>query len=245
MRAVSILPKVAILLSLVCAWTGRAEADEQAEVVGILSIETTGVSNVVAGQFEAEMEEALEGVGMEGMDREKLRERLADSDYLEGCTYGPCLAALREATKVPLVLVARIAGVGSNYTFVITLVDTKSGMYTSQIAQTCPVCTIEEAISTATLATISLLTGTGEAEVSEFSSDASSTIDLRSYRKSRPLKRSVRRTGLIFLGAGVVGGVLGGVLWKQERKRGAVISGSAGAAFITTGATMLLLSRRF
>lgn len=235
----------AVVLCILVGVAGTGSAHADTNTVGILSIDTTGVSEVVAEQFESEVEEALEGVGMRSVDREKLRERLAGSEYLDGCSYGPCLAALRVATHVPLVLVARINGVGSSYSFVITLVDTKSGMFTSQVAQSCPVCTIEEAISTATLATISLLTGTGEAEVSEFSSTASSTTDLRSYRRSRPLKKSLGRTGLIFLGAGAATGALSLLLWRQDRNDAAIFGGTVGTAFIASGATMLILSRRF
>jgi hypothetical protein len=222
---------------------GSARADTNA--VGILSIETTGVSKTVAGQFEEEVEESLSGSDLRTIDRETMRERLSESDYIEGCTFGPCLSVLRAATGVPLVLVARIDRVGSSYTFVITLLDTKTGMFTSQVAQPCEVCTIEEAIGTATLATIALINGTGGAEVSEFSSSAASTTDLSSFRKSKPLKGTIRRTGLIFLGAGIVAGGLATYFWTQDKESATFASGATGAAFITSGATMLLLSRRF
>jgi hypothetical protein len=213
--------------------------------IGILSIETIGVSDVVASQFELEVEESLAGEEKRAIDRETLHERLVDSDYVEGCLYGPCLAALRSATGVPLVLVARIQGEGSSYSFVITLVDTKTGMFTSQIADACHVCTIEEAIGTATLATISLLTGTGGAEVSKFSSSAAATTDLKSFKKVNPLKTSFRRTGLIFLGVGALAAVSAGYFKNQDKNGAAIVSGGAATAFIASGTTMLLLSRRF
>lgn len=213
--------------------------------VGILSIETRGVSKLVAGQFEREVEEALSNGGLRSVDRETLRERLSSSDYIEGCTFGPCLSVLRTSLGVPLALVARLDRVGSSYNVVITIIDTKTGMFTSQVAQPCEVCTIEEAISTATVAMIALINGTGGAEVSEFSSSAASTTDLRSYRKSKPIKNTIRRTGLIFLGAGILGGGLAGYFWKKDNDTGMLLSGAGGAAFITSGATMMLLSRRF
>lgn len=224
---------------------GMGSAFANKNAVGILRVETTGVSKTVAGQFEIEVEESLRGSDLRIIDRETMRERLVDTDYVEGCSFGPCLSILRAATGVPLVLVARIDRVGSSYTFVITLVDTQTGMFTSQVAQPCEVCTIEEAIGTATLATLALIHGTGGAEVSEFSSSAASITNLRSYRKSKPLKRSVRRTGLIFLGAGVLAGGLGAYYWKQDRDTPAIVGVASSAAFITGGATMMLLSRRF
>lgn len=224
---------------------GLSSAHAETTAVGILSVETSGVSETVAGQFEQELEESLGDGGLRLIDRETLRSRLVDSDYIEGCTFGPCLASLRAATGVPIVLVARIVKVGSSFKFVITLIDTKSGMFTSQVAQPCEVCTIDEAVGTATLATIALINGTGGAEVSEFSSSAASTTDLRSYHKSKPLKRTLKRTGLIFLGAGIVGGGIAAYFWKKDNDNGMLIGGSAGAAFLTSGTTMLLLSRRF
>ncbi len=78
---------------------GLGSARAQTKAVGILSIETTGVSKTVAGQFEEEVEESLGGLEMRTIDRETMRERLADSDYIEGCTFGPCLAVIRAATE--------------------------------------------------------------------------------------------------------------------------------------------------
>ena len=208
-----------------------------------MSVETHGVSATVASQFEQELEESLGDGGLRLIDRETLRSRLVDSDYVEGCNFGPCLAALRAATGVPLVLVARIEKVGSSFKFVITLIDSKTGMFTSQVAQPCEVCTIDEAVGTATLATIALINGTGGAEVSEFSSSAAATTDLD--RKSKPLKRTLKRTGLIFLGAGIIGGGLAAYFWKTDKDDAMLLSASAGGAFVTSGTTMLLLSRRF
>ena len=147
--------------------------------------------------------------------------------------------------REPLVLVARIQGEGSNYSFVITLVDTKTGMYTSQIADSCAVCTIEEAISTATMATIALLMGTGGAEVSKFSASAAATTDLKAFKRVKPLRTSFRRTGLIFLGVGVLAVATTGYLWNEEKDLAATISGTTATAFVASGVTMLLLSRRF
>lgn len=234
-----------VLLGFLLNWSTDTSAWAAPNVVGILDIQTRGVSKVVAEQFETEIEEALEGVGMRAVDRETLQRRLLDSEYLEGCFYGPCLAAVRAATGVPLVMTARFEGEGSNYTFVITLIDSRTGMFTSQVAQTCPVCTVEEAISTATLATISLLTGTGEAEVSEFSSSAAATNDLRSYHRSRPMQSSLRKSGLLFVGAGILSGVLGALYWSKNPKEVAWIGAGAGTALIVSGTTMLVLSRRF
>lgn len=237
-RIVALTALLLLFASLMWPASGRAEP----QLVGILSIETKGVSEVAAEQFEAEVEEALDGVGMQSVGRAALREKLDGSLYMEGCLFGPCLATLRGTTGVPIVLVANIQGNGSSYNFVVTLIDTKTGVPISQVAQNCAVCTIEEAISTATLTTISVLTGTGDAK-SSADIEPVATADVAASPSPGP--GALRRSGLIFLGAGAIG-ILAGVyvLSEQDRDIG-LITLSSGAGLLTGGATMLLLSRRF
>jgi len=233
-------------LLLLCAWQGEARSEDN--LVGILSIDTNGVSDATAEQFEAQVEEALEGDGKHAVSRKALRERLQGSEFLEGCYFGPCLTALRVASGVPLVLVARIQGEGSSYSFVITLVDTKTGMFTAQVAQTCPVCTVDEAIMTATLATIDLLNG-GEIASGPTPTETAKAAVTQAKKAKASTQRentSLRHVGWAFVGLGVASGVLGGVLWNQGDHRDLGIAGIAsGVALATGGITMNLLSKKF
>lgn len=220
-----------------------AQADK--DLVGILSIDTSGVSEATAEQFEAQVEEALKGVGRHSVSRKALRERLQGSEFLEGCYFGPCLTALRVASGVPLVLVARIQGEGSSYSFVITLVDTKTGMFTAQVAQTCPVCTVDEAIMTATLATIDLLSPSGEAAINPDGTKLSAEQG-GSENAKRPSIGPLRTAGWLFLGAGFAAAAAGGYLLLQDERRDLSIGGLAsGAALFTGGATILLFSKDY
>lgn len=221
-----------------------ARADE--DLVGILSIDTSGVSGATAEQFEAQVEEALEGVGRHSVSRDALRERLQGSEFLEGCYFGPCLTALRVASGVPLVLIARIQGEGSSYSFVITLVDTKTGMFTAQVAQTCPVCTVDEAIMTATLATIDLLSPNGAADI-EQPDGASLDGQTAAVAKRKPASVGPLRTaGWLFLGAGIAAAAAGSYLLLKDERRDLSIGGLAsGAALFTGGATILLFSKQY
>lgn len=232
---------IAALLTYACILLAPVAARAEPQLVGILSIKTRGVSEAAAEQFESEVEEALDGVGMQSIDREALRKRLQGSDYMDGCTFGVCLAKLRAATGVPLVLVADIQGTGSNYGFVITLVDTKTGIPTSQVAQTCAVCTIEEAISTATLTTISVLTGTGDAKTTPVLVANGGSGKAGAHKHASTLSN----TGLAFIGVGVVGVLAGAYLVYDDHRDLGVGAASSGAALATGGATMLLLSRSF
>ena len=142
----------------------------------------------------------------------------------------------------PIVLVADIQGNGSSYNFVVTLSDTRTGIPISQVAQNCAVCTIEEAISTATLTTISVLTGTGDAKSS---ADASLLAGAESKTKPSPGPGALRRSGLIFLGAGAIGILAGAYVFREQDRDIGLVTLSSGAGLVTGGATMLLLSRRF
>lgn len=231
-----------LLVPLVVVLTATSVHAEE-PTVGILRIDTEGVSDAAAVQFESEVEEALQGVGATTVGSKKLHQRLEGGEYMVGCTFGPCLRAVA-AVRVPLVLVARIRGDGSSYHFVITLVDTKSGIHTSQVSQTCAVCTVEEAISTATLATVALITGTADATVTDPSAGPTAEISLGDKKKSAPAL--LRTSGLVFLGLGAAAVVVGGYLYLDDTdSRGGPIGLATGGALLSGGATMVLLSRRF
>ncbi len=232
-----------LAISLSVTTTVHAEEGTQENLVGILSIDTGGVSGTTAEQFETQVEEALEGVGRRLVRRKALRDRLQGSGYLEGCYFGPCLTVLRVASGVPLALVARFQGEGSSYSFVITLVDTKTGLPTAQVAQTCPVCTVDEAITTATLATIKLLNG-GE-DIVVATSAIKGTLPIETNVTQPTSNKPLRIAGWLFLSTGVVAGLAGGYLWQQEEHNLARMGFTAGFSLFSGGATMLLLSDKF
>ncbi len=239
----------ALSCALLCVLPKSAIADDT--LVGILSIDTSGVSGATAEQFETQVEEALEGVGRHSVGRKALRERLRGSEFMEGCYFGPCLTALRVASGVPLVLVARIQGEGSSYSFVITLVDTKTGMFTAQVAQSCPVCTVDEAIMTATLATIALLNPTSDSADGSENGVAIAATNTSGNQPTSPKPKSitigpVRTAGWLFLGVGIAAAAAGGYFLQDDSRRDLAIGGVAsGAALFTGGATMLLFSKQY
>jgi hypothetical protein len=211
------------------------------------------VSEVAAEAFEKAIEEAITSQGLRVAPRERLGQVLLDSPYVEGCLFGPCLEAVYRVTEVRLVLVARITAVGSSYTLVVSLMDTRTGRPASQVAEECAVCTLEEAVSSATLAVIALMTGTGAAQVRGDGADPTRLPDLEALQgrvaaledRSAGGGRSLRRAALFFGGAAVIAGGAAAYLLHTDRDRWAYASGGAAGAFAVTGATMLVLSRRF
>jgi hypothetical protein len=234
---------------------GLAGAEER---IGVLSVETAGVSRAAAQKFERGLEEALTGAGFHVTGRTELRQALVSADYVVGCTFGPCLQKMYERTGLRYALVASIRGKGPSYSFVVTLLDTLGGAPTSQVAERCSVCTVEEAISTATLAVIGLVTGTGSAEVRNPGvgpvasaappppRDELLTVKLRwAGTRTRTARRSLVRTAWVFVGAAFVGGAAAAALVSIDRPTASGLVASGSGALLLSGTTMLWLSTRF
>jgi hypothetical protein len=226
----------ALLVAAALALAAPAAADPSARLIGVLRIDASGVSDTAEQRFEQGVVDGLTGAGFRVMDRTSFQRALAGSaGYVGGCTFGPCLRAVQETTGVDTVLVARIEGVGRTYGFVVSLLDTRTGRLSAQVAQRCPVCTVEDAITTATLSAVELVLGEG---------GAASASPVRIAPPDRAasrvaVARSLRRfgwTGLVLgLGAAAVGGV---ALARDEPTWGAGLIG-AGAALATGGAVMI------
>ncbi|HEU5061113.1 MAG TPA: hypothetical protein VFU21_31495, partial [Kofleriaceae bacterium] len=123
---------------------------------------------------------------------------------------------------------------------VVSLVETDEGRLLSQVAQSCPVCTVEEAISTATRAVVELVTRReGEARSG---SEVVAVPDDPERIASK--KKHVRRMGFAFTAVGAAALVAGVALAGDDSDAGAPLVGG-GTALAAAGLTTLLLSVTF
>ncbi|HEU5056880.1 MAG TPA: hypothetical protein VFU21_10165, partial [Kofleriaceae bacterium] len=106
--------RLAAALVAVAAWAGVARAAEN-DPVGILEVATLGVSEATGDTFEVSIEQALAAVKVPVVRSRAVREKLATSDFVHGCAFGPCLRAVARATGLKRVLTARIEGAGKSY----------------------------------------------------------------------------------------------------------------------------------
>jgi hypothetical protein len=241
----------ALIVLLGVPTVARAQVSDD-EIVGILHFEADGISETVAQRFEQSIEAGLADNGFKVAPRKRLLELLGRSSYVAGCRFGPCLEEVYRNTDIRLVLVGRVTAVGPSYTVLMTLLDTRVGRPTSQVVDRCEVCTVEEAMTGATLAVVELVTGAGTAVVDPALGPTSrdKIPDFRAQLAARrnelaDRRRRLRRAALFFVGAAALAGGAGGYLIATDRdQRGLPAVGAAGA-FAVASATFLVLSRRF
>lgn len=231
-----------------------APPEPKGEVVGILSFATTDLSAAAESKFEETIEEGLASLGLQVAPRKRLSALLSGSSWIEGCFFGACLSEVFRITQVRLVLVAKIRSFGPSYAIVLTLVDTRTGLPTSQVAQRCEVCTVDEAASQITLGVIELATGTGDASVANptagptgISEPVDHVAELaRLAEVSEIRRRSVRRVGIFYTSVAVVAGAAAAyfIVTDEDRELGKMLAVGAGTSAVA-GATMFVLSRKF
>jgi hypothetical protein len=223
----------------------RSAAAEPGEAIGVLEVATQGVSRAAGDKFEESVEEGLAGVGFRIVRSAAVQQRLVGSNYIGGCTFGPCMKEVLVRTGLRRVLVARIQGAGQSYSFIVSLVDTETGRLMAQVSQSCPVCTVEEAISTSTLAVIELLTAraseTGTAAPADGARSGGAGDDAELERRGR----QARRIGWIFAAGGAVAlGVGGGLLAGDNETAGGAVLG-IGGGLTAAALTALVWSSSF
>jgi hypothetical protein len=240
----------AFLLLVAVSSTAHAQYD----VVGILSLEADGVSPTAAEKLEAGIEEGIAGTSSDEhprvATRQRLTEMLAHSKFDPGCRFGPCLEEIYKNTKVRMVLVGRIASSGPSYNFLVSLMDTRSGLLMSQVTTRCAVCTLDEAIASATLATIELITraenGDEDPEAGAATAVTPAVAELAALQKqTASRRRSIRRTGLFFLSAALLAAGAGAYFAATDDLDVGYPLLAAGGAFAVTSTTLFVLSRRF
>jgi hypothetical protein len=224
---------------------------KQGDVVGVLDVATVGVSEIAAEKFEASLEEGLKLHGFRVAKRQRMQEYLQGSDYRAGCLFGPCLREVHRRTRgeVPLVLVARITGEGSSYRFLISLLDTRSGVPTAQIPTSCEVCTVEEAIAAATLAVIELVAGIGESSVLDprgaTGGATSDKADMTPSEGRSKFKRATKITSTILYVAGGLAGATGLVFFAGGSDEAGWLFLGGGAGLLAGSGTLWLVSKQF
>ncbi len=210
---------------------------EKRRMVGILDVRVDGVPNETKAQFERGLEEQLDTKVYWLSSRAQMRERMKFSTkWTEGCLVGGCLAELRTQTSAELVLLAALTGSGTSFGHVVTIVRTDNGRVLSQESGRCEVCTVNEAMAEATLATMRLLNAVPD-KLPDEAGDHSVAMDLVANASRTELAeahRSVRRRGfaLTVLGLAAVGAGIATYVLQDKPAYALAITGVGGGLLV-------------
>jgi hypothetical protein len=221
--------------------TPRVGGAPAGDAIGVLEVETSGVSETAGDKFEESVERTLAEAGTHVVRSKVVQEKLMHGDFVSGCTFGPCMREVGRLTGLKRVLVGRIEGIGQSYSVVVSVVGTESGQLVSQVAQRCPVCTVEEAISTSALAVVEVIEKEARARAA---ADAAAAIEPPAERLQRK-RRDVRDAGRWMVGGAIAVGATGGILLANDEDGWGGPTLGAAAALALGGLTCILLSRTF
>jgi hypothetical protein len=174
-----------------------------------------------------------------------MREMLAASTWTPACTVGKCLAEVRAQTGAHFVVNAGLSGSGQSYRFTITVVATDTGDVIDQITEACPACTVDDLVSSATIATIGLMNAAPLAIAPDQPAGTLAERVRGLERRARSHKTTLRRTGVVVVGLAVLAGATAYYFVdKGQDDLGYALAGAAGG-LATSGALMLGLSLRY
>jgi len=133
-------------------------SDDPRRIIGFLDVRLDGAPPEVGVQFQRDVEEEIDQRRYFLATRARMHDRMTSSTkWTEGCVVGDCLREVKIQTNADIVLLASLSGSGTSYGWVVTLVGTERGKVLGQTSERCDVCTVSEALSAATRATLALL----------------------------------------------------------------------------------------
>ncbi len=201
-------------------------------IIGILDVRIDGAPNEVGAQFQRDLEAQVDNKHYYLAPRMRMHDILANSTkWTEGCVVGDCLREARQQTGADVVLLASLNGSGTSFGWVITLVSTQMGTVVGQQSERCDVCTVSEALSAATLATVSLLNSIPDdlgkpAPVLQPTRPLEATISQLHHR------RTVAGTALTITGLAVAAAGAAIYFAKDHSKTGLGIGGIGGGLLL-------------
>lgn len=204
------------------------------EIIGILDIRVEGMSDTASEVLTKGVAAAVGKAGYMVVLPDRLREVMTTTPFNSACRVGPCLLELHKQANVDLVLVAAIVAIGANHDYVVTLVDTTTGLPIEQIQRTCDVCTIDEAISSMAAASIELVVkSAGRAPEPIIEPPPPRIVH-------PPPRRRLWRAGVALIGTAVVAASSGLMVHEAHPDLGAGLVG-AGATLAVAGGACLTL----
>jgi hypothetical protein len=215
-------------------------------IVGILDVR--GPTAGDEATFEKSLEEQLDTKTYWLAPRATMRERLRNSTkWTDGCLVHSCLAEVKVQTDADVVILAALTGSGTSFGFVVTVLRTDSGKVIAQESQRCDVCTFNETMNTAVLATIRLLRSIPPVLPDEAAQDRAA-VALAVQNAVQPLENQLahapkgsRKLGvaLTVIGIAALGG---GAAWyfAGDKTKGGLATMAGGGGLAVGGISVLV-----
>jgi len=258
-RIVSIVPAM-----MLAAAAARAEADsrpvaapppdgaglhprpspaDNRRIVGILDVRVEGLSDDVKETFQRGLEDQFDTKHYWLASRTYMKQRLMPSTkWTDGCIVGDCLTEVRARTGAELVLLAALTGSGTSFGYVVTLVRTDTGRVLEQDSGRCDVCTLDEAITNAKLATVGLLNNVPDKLPDEAAEQtaAMTTAAAKAQREIAAHDQHTTRVGIVFTVIGAAAAITGGLLYQLDGKPSYALPIAAGGGALAAGGVVVL-----
>ncbi len=236
------MTRASLAIAIVVAWSGLAHAEEKRKIIGVLDVRVDGVPADVASQFQNALESQLDSKRYWLSGRAKMKERMASSmKWVDGCLVGKCLFDIKTQTGAELVIHAAISGSGTSYGYVVTLLRTDIGAVVSQQTDRCDVCTLNEVMTNATLATIQLINAVPDAlPDDEAERHAAVALAVKPLQADLAKARGATTKGAIVLTVAglVVGGVGAALYFAQDKPNYALAIAGGGGGMLVGGLTL-------
>lgn len=158
-------------------------------IVGILDVR--GPTPADEATFERNLEDQLDTERYWVAPRAIMRERLRNSTkWTEGCVVHNCLQEVKVQTNAEVVILAALTGAGTSFGFVVTVLRTDTGKVIEQEAERCDVCTFNETMTAAVLATIKLLNALPD-KLPDEGAEQGAAVDLAVRNAVKPLEKKL------------------------------------------------------
>lgn len=235
MRAACVVAVVILLASTASA--------EKRRIVGILDVRVEGVPKEIAEKFQSSLEAQLDSNAYWLAPMARMNTMMESSTtWTHGCVVGSCLREVRTMTGADLVLLAALTGSGTSFGYVVTLVRTDTGRMLAQESQRCDVCTVNEALTGATLAAVKLLTAVPE-RLPDEAAEQRAAVELAAAKvrneKTAMHKRHKKAATIVTL-AGVAVAAVGATLYFTQDHASYGLATAAGGAGVAVGGVIAL-----
>lgn len=215
---------------------------EVRRTVGILDVRVDGVADDVRAELEKSLEQQLDTAHFWISTRSQMRERMKFSTkWTEGCFVGPCLAEVKVQTNADLVLLAALSGSGTSFGYAVTLVRTDTGKVLAQEVSRCDVCTVNEAMNEATLATVKLLNNVPD-KLPDEAGDQGAAIEVAvapQRKQLQVIRTHDRHVGLAMTLVGIAAAGAGLAVYAAASKPAGSVIAAAGGGLAAAGVVVL------